>query len=210
VAILYQAKLVPSKVELIASWLPGQSWVEGADVSEISTVGAFRFDDPDGEVGIETHLLKTADGLTLQVPLTYRAAPLASGSFLVGTLQHSVLGKRWVYDGCGDVTYLTAIVSTILNGGHEADLDVVTDDGLVRREATTNVTGSGIGANDVPILELISIENRGSQTNVFTEHFELMLHRMIGEDGTDDHEVSMKGTWPGQSKPVTLATLVTK
>ena len=141
VAILHRATLVPSKLELMASWLPSQSWTDGIDTTEISAVGAYRFDDPDGEVGVETHLLKCADGKTIQVPLTYRAAPLdAAASFLVGTTEHSVLGKRWVYDGCGDITYLMALVSTIVHGGHEAPLDVVTDDGLVRREATTKVT----------------------------------------------------------------------
>ena len=120
-AILHRATLVPSKLELMASWLPSQSWTDGIDTTEMSAVGAYRFDDPDGEVGIETHLLKCADGKTIQVPLTYRAAPLeGAASILVGTTEHSVLGKRWVYDGCGDITYLTALVSTIVRGGHEA------------------------------------------------------------------------------------------
>ena len=48
-------------------------------------------------------------------------------SFLIGTTMHSALGKRWVYDGCGDVVYLTALAATILHGGREAALDVLTD-----------------------------------------------------------------------------------
>ncbi|WP_432526090.1 maltokinase N-terminal cap-like domain-containing protein [Kineococcus mangrovi] len=46
-----------------------------ADDSVPTELGSYRFDDPDGEVGTETHLLATADGQVLQVPLTCRGAP---------------------------------------------------------------------------------------------------------------------------------------
>lgn len=37
------------------------------------------------------------------MPLCYRGAPCDDGDrWLIGTAAHSVLGKRWVYDGCGD------------------------------------------------------------------------------------------------------------
>lgn len=56
-------------------------------------VGTYRFDDPDGEVGIETHVLRTADGQVIQVPVTYRDAPLeGAASLLITTTQHSILG----------------------------------------------------------------------------------------------------------------------
>ena len=187
VALLHQATLVPTKLELLGSWLPAQPWVGAADTSTIDWAGAYRFDDPDGEVGIETHLLATADGQTLQVPVTYRAAPLASAeSFFIGTTQHSALGKRWVYDGCGDIVYLTALVNTILHRGHEAALDVITDEGLVRREATSKVTGSGSDTTDVAILEPLTYAHRGSQTLVISTAVEIVLERAIEEEGAAD------------------------
>lgn len=210
-ALLYQATLVPSKLELIASWLPAQPWLEDANVTVVNSVGAYRFDDPDGEVGIETHLLETADGRTIQVPVTYRAAPLSNAQpFLIGTTEHSVLGKRWVYDGCGDITYLTALATTILNGGHEAPLDVLTDDGPVRRVATTKVTGSGAQRTDVHILEPLTYENRGSLTYVSSGNIELVLSRVIKDDSVDDSQYSLSGIWVGQSDPVRLASLLTR
>lgn len=55
-AILHRATLTPTKAELLASWSPTQSWGPPAG-AELGIVGAFRFDDPDGKVGMETHLV---------------------------------------------------------------------------------------------------------------------------------------------------------
>src|SRR4051794_16071626 len=111
-ATLHQAQIRPSKLELTTSWLPGQPWAPGGEGAP-EQIGAFRFDDPDGEVGVETHLLRSA-GILLQVPLTYRGAPLQNGEpWLVGTMEHSALGRRWVYDGCGDPVYVTTLAAVV-------------------------------------------------------------------------------------------------
>jgi hypothetical protein len=68
-AIHFAAEIVPGKLELLQAWVPNQPWLGGADASTLTPLGSFRFDDPDGEVGIETHLLSTADGRVLQVPV---------------------------------------------------------------------------------------------------------------------------------------------
>ena len=76
--------------------------VVGFRRTSVEKVAEYRFDDPDGEVGVETIVWRTPRGV-LQVPFTYRAAPLAGPrQFLVGTSDHSVLGPRWVYDGSAD------------------------------------------------------------------------------------------------------------
>ena len=71
-AIVYRAELRPSKIELITTWLDSQSW-GGSD--EVTALGAYRYDDPDGAVGVEGHLV-SRDGIMLHLPLTYRGAPL--------------------------------------------------------------------------------------------------------------------------------------
>ena len=44
------------------------------------------------------------------MPVTYRDAPLpGADAWLIGTMDHSVLGKRWVYDGVGDPVYLLTV-----------------------------------------------------------------------------------------------------
>jgi hypothetical protein len=100
-ALIHKATLNPTKLQLLTSWLPRQTWITGE--ADVEQVGAYRFDDPAGVVGIEAFLLQARDGSVFHVPLTYRGAPLAGAEeFLIGTAEHSVLGTRWVYDGCGD------------------------------------------------------------------------------------------------------------
>lgn len=129
------ATLAPGKLELLATWLPQKEWFVG-DADDLTRVASYRFVDPDGEVGIET-LLVRSHGVTYQVPLTYRGEPLDEASdSLIGTMEHSVLGKRWVYDAVGDPVYLVELLRVIHEGDNEADLS--------RGEKSMTVEGSGI------------------------------------------------------------------
>jgi maltokinase-like protein len=127
-ALLHQAELHPTKLELLAAWLPQRHWYQGLAGAEIERVAACRFDDPAGAVGIETILVRTAGGPIHHVPLTYRDAPMVGGdAWLVGTCEHSVLGRRWVYDACGDPVYAAALASAIFAGTGQADEFLATD-----------------------------------------------------------------------------------
>ena len=120
-AIVHEgATLVPSKIELVTAWLPHQRWYAGkGHQPSLQRVGGFRFEDPEGEVGVETLLLAdvaASPPLVYQVPLTYRGAPLNGAEHaLLGTMEHSVLGRRWVYDGPHDPVYVSTLVDTILS-----------------------------------------------------------------------------------------------
>lgn len=98
--------LTPTKLDLLATWLPEQPWYAGKGQPELARAGGFRLDDPEGEVGIEFLVVTDSSGdepVVYQVPFSYRGAPLAGGDkALVGTTEHGVLGKRWVYDGAHD------------------------------------------------------------------------------------------------------------
>lgn len=134
-AEIHDATLTPSKLELLAGWLPAQSWFTGS-ADDLEQVAAYRFVDPDGEVGIETILVRSA-GVTYQVPLTYRGEPLVDDEdSLIGTTEHSVLGTRFVYDAVGDPVYLVELLRVIHEGDTEADLS--------NGEKSMSVLGSGI------------------------------------------------------------------
>jgi len=53
VAVHHPATIVPTKLELLQAWVPHQPWLGGADASSLTKLGSYRFDDPDGEVGME-------------------------------------------------------------------------------------------------------------------------------------------------------------
>lgn len=96
-SIYKTATLVPTKADLLRSMISSRSWIGGADLVSLTLVGAYRFDDPEGEVGMETHLVEVGEGKLLQIPFTYRNAVMPRGEkFLVATAEHSVLGTRWI------------------------------------------------------------------------------------------------------------------
>jgi hypothetical protein len=211
VAILYRAQLTPTKIELLSAWVPFQSWYRASTGPRtLDAAGAYRFDDPEGEVGIETFLLRSANGQVFQVPLTYRDAAIdGAEAALVGTTQHSVLGERWVYDACGDPVYAQALASAILSGGTEAELEVETDEGRERRETTTKVAGSGLPGSRVPQVGPVTYLNEATTTIVRTGDLELTVLRLIDvstEAARTPGIFVLTGTWPGQAKPAHLAS----
>lgn len=138
-AIVHRAELRPSKLELLEAWLPTQPWFDGD--ADIDREAAFRLDDPAGEVGIETFIVRSGDAL-FHVPMTYRAAPLPAGT-LVGEMEHSVLGHRWVYDGPTDPVYVAVTTAAILAAAHEVEMQFEDGTVLPRQEWSAAVSGSG-------------------------------------------------------------------
>lgn len=151
-ALLHRATITPSKLELIEGWAPTQRWADGS--TGLVVRGANRFDDPAGRVGIETLLVQAPSGPLLQVPLSYRDAPLPGGEDrLIGTMQHSVLGERWVYDGVGDPVVVAAFITAIATGAEQAEQVVEIDGAMVHRDPTATVRGTGTREIEVEIAE---------------------------------------------------------
>jgi hypothetical protein len=202
-ALLHQAKLHPTKLELLAEWLPGRPWYQGPAAADITRVAGYRFDDPAGAVGIETMLVRAGDGPIHQVPLTYRGVPLAGGDdWLIGTADHSVLGRRWVYDACGDPVYAAALAGAILAGTGQAEEFLERDGRLERRERTMTVTGTG--AQHVPAVGADRRDGADDLTLIVTESVELaVVRRPDGSNGLAG--ATLTGTWSGQRAPLPLA-----
>ena len=116
-AVLHQATLSPTKLAIVTDYLDMLGWGAGP----VRQVGSYRYDDPEGEVGVEG-ILATRGSDTFHLPFTYRGEPLGSADHaLVGTMDHSVLGRRWVYDGPHDPVY----AAQLLEGQGVTRLDVL-------------------------------------------------------------------------------------
>jgi hypothetical protein len=204
VALIHRATLQPTKLELLTAWLPTRVWA--ADAGAFQQVGAYRFDDPAGEVGLEAHLVQGGDGVIRHVPLTYRGAPLAGADdALVGTMEHSVLGRRWVYDGCADPVWVAALARAVLAGTPQAEELVEVGDTLVPREPTARVAGTG-GRPD-PVIDEdapLTTHDDGPTTVVWTGGLELVVVRIVGTEAVGDHVLT--GSW-ADSGPATLAVV---
>ncbi|WP_433544065.1 maltokinase N-terminal cap-like domain-containing protein (plasmid) [Streptomyces sp. CA-294286] len=115
-AVIHRTTMSPTKVELLAGWLPGKSWyVAGSGAPQLTRTGGFRLDDPQGEVGMEFMVVTDTSGgrpVSYHLPLTYRGAPLeAAEQGLIGTSEHGVLGTRWVYDGAHDPVLVAQLLA---------------------------------------------------------------------------------------------------
>jgi hypothetical protein len=113
------ATMKPGFREFLPPWIARQPWYLGDGVPRLTLVGAFRFEDPEGVVGIETHLVD--DGSRLyQVPMTFRGAPLESPgaeAALISESEHSVLGTRWIYDATVDPVWRLRILDLVESAG---------------------------------------------------------------------------------------------
>lgn len=200
-ALIYNTTMDPTKMQLLAGWLPQQEWFTG-DVAQLTSVGAYRFDDPDGEVGMEGHLLTAGDDVVYHVPVTYRGADLpdVSDSDRLGTSAHGVLGTRWIFNAEADPVYRAVLADTIMQGGSEAQEFTPNEQGeLEERERYTFVSGSGIGGSMGADAELTIVRRLGSGAGAHGGGASAIA--------TDDIALELTATWPGQTEPLVVARL---
>lgn len=203
----HTATVSPTKQGLVESWLPSRPWAAGRSIA--GKVAEYRFDDPAGEVGVETILWTADDGSLLQVPFTYRGAPLEGAEeFLVGTMDHSVLGKRWVYDGCGDPVWAQTLTTAILTGGMQAQM-VIEDGGrTVDVPARMQVQGSGSPESAVPdVTSVDAVHDDGPVTVVAAGPVAIALARIVGTPV--DADQTLRGS-VGEEENVVLAGVRTR
>ncbi|KUL38849.1 1,4-alpha-glucan branching protein [Streptomyces sp. NRRL F-4489] len=148
-AVIHETTLTPTKLELLADWLPGQPWYTGTQASpRLDKAGGFRIDDPEGEVGIEFMVATDRSGaaeVAYLVPLSYRGAPLdGAEQGLIGTTEHGVLGRRWVYDGAHDPVLVGQLLA-LLQGRAEAQAQNASDTRDESVIAHPGATAGGLG-----------------------------------------------------------------
>lgn len=201
-ALLHKTDIRPTKLELLSTWLPAQSWYSGPAEPQVERVGAARFDDPAGEVGLEIVLVRVGDGPVLNVPMTYRGAPLdGAAQFLIGTMEHGVLGERWVYDAVGDPVFVR-VLGDIIRGDATQGVEEVHGDGeVVVREPNTLLHGSGVA---IPHLDDVVDVTDGLVTRVDTAGGELHLFRTPNAEPAAGAAV-LTASWPGVDTPLVLA-----
>ncbi len=203
-ALFHRATLAPTKTELIADWAPTRPW--GPPVAEpIDVNGSYRFDDPDGRVGMETHLVTAGDAL-LQVPLTYRDEPLdGAEDALITEMQHSVLGTRWVYDGLRDPRYVVMLAATTMTGQGEAIGMAVYEDRWYIAPTNVRIQGGGWTLERVPVDGFELAADDGGPAVLRNDRFELTVFRrpVTGPRPA----IGLTATWDGQPNPVVLAEL---
>ena len=202
VALFHRATITPTKSDLIAVWAPTQPWGPSTQDS-IEVIGSYRFDDPDGRVGMEVHLV-AADGAVFQVPLTYRDEPLVGAeSALITEMHHSVLGTRWVYDGLRDPQLVVMLAGVAMTGQGEALGMAVYDGRWYIAPTNVRIHGGGWTQERVPVdgFELVSDDATASVLR--NDRFELTVFRRPVPGVRP--RIGLTATWDGQQDAVVLA-----
>jgi hypothetical protein len=202
--VFHRATVTPTKEELIAGWAPSQPWGPTAG-APIDVIGSYRFDDPEGRVGMEAFLFAAGAEL-FQVPLTYRDAPLAGAeAALITEMSHSVLGNRWVYDGWRDPLFVMMLAAVTMTGQGEALGMAVYDGRWYIAPTKVRIRGGVWTQERVPVdrFEHVSDDARGSVLR--SDRFALTLFRRPRTDPPG--AMTLTATWPGQDEPVVLAAV---
>jgi hypothetical protein len=201
-AIFHRATVTPTKAEVIAEWAPSRSWGPSA-ADSIEVVGSYRFDDPDGRVGMESHLV-TAGGALIQVPLTYRDQPLdGAEDALITEMQHSVLGTRWVYDGLRDPRFVLMLAAVAMTGQGEALGMAVYDGRWYIAPSNVRIQGGGWSNERVPV-DGFELESDEATVSVLrNDRFDLTLFRRPVPGPRP--RVGLTATWDGHDDAVVLA-----
>lgn len=209
VAILHRATLTPTKQELLTAHLTTFPAFGDVDLGGVSLIGAYRFDDPAGEVGIESHVVATPLGV-VHIPLTYRAGPIdGAEQWLIGSMEHSVLGTRWIYNACGDQVYVQELLRVILTGDTHVEQFVATDDGPVARPSTASVRGTGSPGTAVPIVGSTRADFDGYATTIDAAGVRLVVRHVLDGPAASAEGPALTGTWPASEKPTILGFIDT-
>ena len=168
-AVVHRTTMSPGKLELLAAWMPAQSWYVAAEERpQLAKAGGFRLDDPAGQVGIEFMVVASqpeGQAVTYLVPMTYRGHPLASASDgLIGTAHHGVLGRRWIYDGIFDPVLVAQMVA-LVQGEVEAQMQAVSN------TPDPTVTGQPVTPETLTVIEPVVAVNgpSGSDLRIRTD-----------------------------------------
>lgn len=197
-ALYHRATITPPKAEVVATWATTQAWCPDG---EVSPVGAFRFDDPLGAVGMETHIAAVGDAL-VQVPLTYRDAPLADDAGLITTIEHSALGTRWVYDGLADPIYVTMLTAVSLTGQGEALGLVEVDGRWIVAPTNVRISGGGGGLDRVAVDAMVTDAVSTAAPTFANDRFEMTVHRQLRPGSQPP--IGLTAMWDGLSDRVVL------
>ncbi|WP_406412951.1 1,4-alpha-glucan branching protein [Streptomyces halstedii] len=193
-AVIHRTTMEPGKTELLSAWLPTRPWyAAGSGEPRLDRVGGFRLDDPEGEVGMEFMVVTDTSGdrpVSYHVPLTYRGAPVdGADQALIGTSEHGVLGRRWVYDGAQDPV-LVAQVLALFQGRAEPQAQSVSD----TPDPTVTVHASGT----LPAVSgTVAVQDgeRGTGSRPDAEGVTLSVTRVLRPDTSAEGAARVEAGW---------------
>ena len=105
--------------------------------------------------------------------MTYRGAPLGGAkAHLIGTMDHSVLGTRWIYEATGDPVAVVCFMRALAGQQDQATLELYEDDELVAHpEPNVRIhrqSGSTAAPGDLQLAQVLGDKLDGAERLVAT------------------------------------------
>ncbi len=202
-AIFHRATIQPTKEEILATWPATQPWGP-PETTPVDVIGSYRFDDPDGRVGMEAFLV-TAGSELLHVPFTYRDEPPRRRGRAHHRDEPLRLGNRWVYDALRDPRFVVMLAGVTMTGQGEALGMAVYEGRWYIAPTAVRIRGGGWTQERVPV-DGFEVVSEGATTSVLrNDRFELTTFRR--PQSASSAAMQLTATWPEQDEPVVLATV---
>ena len=132
----------------------------------------------------------------------------------MGEMDHSVLGTRYVYDGCHDPVFVSELVRAVLTGGTNVPEIRHTDTAPpVELPSTMHVQGSGRPDAALPTIGLLDVSpssTDGWPTVIRTGLIEARVLRVLDQDVDPEETSVLTGTWADHEAPCRLASVAVR
>lgn len=154
---------------------------------------------------MQVYLLES-EGSLFQVPVTYRDEPLSkTPESLIGTIEHSVLGLRYVHDGIYDDQFVT-VLAGVASAGYGQSLGFAQQDGRwhawpdqLRLEGTAELPGRP------PVDRFAILNDNNDHVALQNDHIEMTIYRRLTQETQPNH--GLLTTLPDRDAPTTLVEI---
>jgi hypothetical protein len=120
-------------------------------------------------------------------------------------MQHSVLGRRWVYDGLRDSTFVVMLAAVAMTGQGEAIGMAVYDGRWYIAPTNVRIHGGGWTLERVPVDGFELESDDGGAAVLRNDRFDLTVFRR--PTPSPRPSIGLTATWDGLREPVVLAEL---
>jgi hypothetical protein len=124
---------------------------------------------------------------------------------LIGEMEHSVLGSRWVYDGVRDPRFVVMLAAVTMTGQGEALGMAVYDGRWYVAPTNVRIHGGGWSLERVPVDGFELQRDDADATVLTNDRFRLTLHRRPVPGARP--AIGLTATWEGQEDGVVISRI---
>ncbi len=123
-------------------------------------------------------------------------------------MEHSFLGKRWVYDAAGDPVYASGLAAYILTGRPQADQSLGLDGRLEAIPESVHLQSTGTPGTSIPSICSVVPDSVDGVTTIHADELDLSVSRILNLISEPFGQRLLTAAWAEQTIQVQLASVV--